>query len=97
MLPETAMRNLVLTRMKDVEERGREAFDQVMGAYPDVEGATLDILQVRAVDALLDAGETASLIVVGKHGGSVLAAKLMGSVTHGVLGSAPVVAVVPKY
>ncbi len=94
-LPETAMRNLVLSRMADVEARGREAFEKVREAYPDVDAA-LDILQIHAVDALLDAGETASLIVVGKHGGSVLAAKLMGSVTHGVLGSAPVVAVVPK-
>lgn len=94
-LPETAMRVMVARRMEDVAQRSAEAFEKIKETYPDVH-ATLEVLNVHAVDALLDAGDEASLVVVGKHGGSVLASRLMGSVTQGVLGSAPVVAVVPK-
>ena len=89
------MRVMVARRMEDVAQRSAEAFEKIKETYPDVH-ATLEVLNVHAVDALLDAGDEASLVVVGKHGGSVLASRLMGSVTQGVLGSAPVVAVVPK-
>lgn len=95
LLPETAIRAMVALRMDDVAKRSEEAFEKIKATYPDVE-ATLDVLNFHAVDALLDASDEASLIVVGKHGGGVLASRIMGSVTQGVLGSAPVVAVVPK-
>ncbi len=56
---------------------------------PDVD-ARFEIRNIHAVDALLDTAGTASLIVVGRHGKGAIAAKLMGSVTHGVVGNAPV-------
>ncbi|MGO1591976.1 MAG: universal stress protein [Ancrocorticia sp.] len=94
-LPETAMRSMVGTRMQQVAERGQESFEKVTEDYPDVD-ATLDLSMLHAVDALLEASNDACLTVVGSHGAGAMAAQLLGSVTHGVLTGAPVVAVIPK-
>ncbi len=94
-LPETSLRTMVSTRMADMAKRGEAEFEKIRQANPDVD-ARFEIRNIHAVDALLDTAGTASLIVVGRHGKSAIAAKLMGSVTHGVLGNAPVVAVIPE-
>lgn len=94
-LPETAMRSMISSRMEDVAQRGREAFDKLCEDYPDVK-ASLDISLLHAVDALLEASNHACITVVGAHGAGAMAAQLLGSVTHGVLTGAPIVAVIPK-
>ena len=94
-LPETAMRSMIASRMSEVADRGRAAFDKIRQDYPDVE-ATLDISMLHAVDALLEASNDACITVVGSHGAGAMTAQLLGSVTHGVLTGAPIVAVIPK-
>lgn len=94
-LPETAMRSMIATRMDMAEKRGTEAFNKLREDFPDVE-ASLDVSMLHAVDALLEASNDACLTVVGAHGAGAMTAQLLGSVTHGVLTGAPIVAVIPK-
>ncbi|MCI1964263.1 MAG: universal stress protein [Ancrocorticia sp.] len=94
-LPPDVMREVIEDQIHAAEERAQHAFEAVAVDYPDVH-ASLDILPGHAVDALLDAAKEASLVVVGKHGAHNVAARLLGSVTLGVLGSAPFVAVIPS-
>ena len=93
-LPPDIMRELVEDRIGMAEERAQQAFETVAVDYPDVK-AQLDVLPGHAVDALLEAAKDASIVVVGKHGAQSFAARILGSVTLGVLNSAPFVAVIP--
>lgn len=93
-LPANLMRELVEDQISAADERAHAAFDAVVAEFPDVH-ATLDVLPGHAVDALLEAAKSASVVVVGKHGTQSVGARLLGSVTLGVLNAAPFVAVIP--
>ena len=93
-LPPDVMREFVASRALAVEERIRERVKIVQDEHPDVHSA-LDVMPGHAVDALLEASKNASLVVVGASRKGALASRFLGSVTQGVLGGAPIVAVIP--
>ncbi len=94
-LTQDVMRQIVEDGIRIAEERAQVAFEGIAVDYPDVK-AELDVLPGHAVEALLEAAKSASLLVVGTHGAATFGARVLGSVTLGVLNSAPFVAVIPS-
>ncbi len=75
------------------EGRGRELIDDWQTKYPDVP-VTLQQLRGQASEAIIAAAKQGCVTVVGDHGRSGFAARVIGSVTQAVLYQVPVVAVV---
>lgn len=93
-LEKNALRELVEQGMADVADETRLAFERMLKRYPDV-NATFEIVSGHAVDALAEAADNASLVVVGSQAAAMPVLRILGSVAAGILQAAPVVAVVP--
>lgn len=89
-----AYREAVTQRMAAVDEQTKQRFDEVAAAYSDVD-ATFEASSDHAVDALLEAGEDAALIVIGRCAKDKKNQHVLGSVAEGVLAEAARVVVVP--
>ena len=84
--------------LADAVRQRTEELEEMLGQWrerhPDVP-AELDVVHTDAVDALVEAADTAGLLVVGSRGRRGLTGRRLGSVAQSVLHVAPVVSVLP--
>ena len=91
----------LLTSVPDIVTAEREVTHSLVGGvhadYPEVE-VDEQLVEGSAAQAIIENAADASMIVVGSHGRSTLAALLLGSVSRTLVGRAPCpVAVVPGF
>jgi nucleotide-binding universal stress UspA family protein len=66
------------------EAHARSIVDAAIAAVPEASAAKAEIVEARAVTALVEASREASLLVVGSHGHEIVPGVMLGSVSHHV-------------
>lgn len=90
----SAYRELVTKRMSAVDAKLKKLYNEAAAKHPDVD-ATFRSSPAHAIDALLNASEEASILVVGRCSSSKRNKNILGSVAEGVLSEAKRAVVVP--
>ncbi len=89
-----AFREAVTQRMAAVDKDLKDLYRKTAAKHPKTE-ASFRSSSAHAIDALLDAAEGASLLVIGRCSDGRRNRQVLGSVAEGILSEAPRVVVVP--